>query len=469
MRCPSCGTKCRTSRTHCPKCNAPLDPKVAAFGGAARSVREAWGLEGREETVVVPRVRPRGRYVAFGATAAVLVVVLVVAVGIAQRSGGTPQELSLDAESFASESLAAVLAPYDTDGSGSISVAEAAAVTELDCSNLGLRSLAGIELFTNLEALDASGNALSSVDLSTLKKLAFVDLSDNALGTLSVANAKNLAYLDVSDNGLTELDLSDCTALQTLCCPGNAIARLDLSDCTALTELVCDAGQSVTVPIAPGFFPDAGLRATLAASDTDGDGALTERERNAVSALTVSDPATASLFGLAWFTNLSTLDASGTALTALYASELPKSLTSLTAVGCGIATVDLTGLGRLTTLNLSYNPLVAIDTSTLPKLTTLNLSNCALSGTLDVSLNDRLTMVDVSNNPDLQSVDITNVPGLQEAGTVICDPTCYVTIAALELIEATPSNGDEATGDMVDVALEGEGFAPEEGAAEPAL
>ncbi len=430
MRCPSCGAKCRSNRVRCPRCGVPLDPKVAAFGGAARGVREAWGLEAQVETAVEPR-RDATRYAAFAAVALILVAGSLTVALLVNRSSGPGRERPLDAENFADASLVSVLAPYDADGDGTLSPAEASLVTDLDCSGMGLRSLAGIELCVNLRSLDASGNSLTAVDLTELGALEHADLSDNALSSLDVSGHGALSTLDVTDNGMTSLDVSGCAALQSLSCAGNELARLDLSDCDSLTSLWCDEGQNVTVPIAEGFFPDAGLRATLAAvADADGDGALTLRERQNLTSLTVDDPSTASFYGLAWFENLAELAAAGCSLTELDASELPASLTSVDASDCQISSVNLAGLERLAALNLSGNPLSSIDLAGLERLESLDLSDCSLTGTLDVTGNPRLELLDATGNPGLDRVEAAGVPGLAAPGAVQVDAGCEVATGA---------------------------------------
>ncbi len=437
MRCPSCGAKCRSDRAHCAKCGVSLDPHVAAFGGAARSVREAWGLEAREETAVA---RPQTHYARFAVSAVVLVAALAVVILALQLSSG-PGQRRLDESGFADGGLASLLASFDLDGDGSLSAAEAAEVVSIDCSGMGLTSLDGIEFFTNLQVLDASDNDLTSVDLSGLDQLLSVDLSGNAIETLDLSGNARLVQADVTDNAMTSLDLTGCSSLTSLRCSGNNLARLDLSSCTALTELVCDTGQNVTVPIAPGFFPDEGLRAALAAADTDGDGALTLREREAVTSLTVDDPSTESLYGLAWFPNLAELDVSSTSLTYLDTSELPASLTTLVARNCQISQVSLTGELRLAVLDLAGNPLTEVDVSALVRLTVLDLSDCALSGTLDLTANLRLELLDVTGNPDLEAVDATGVEGLALDGAVAADDGCTVTAGAVAADEDEDAGG----------------------------
>ncbi len=425
MRCPSCGAKNGASRTQCVQCHAELDPRVAAFGGAAHTVRESWGMPAQKATPLEPRRRVPA-YLIFILVVLAIAVAVLIQLFFIQHPNSPSAAYRLNAETFADDSLLAAAAAFDTDGDGRLSPAEAAAVTVLDCSNLGLKSLSGVELFSNLEVLDASGNNLGAVDLSRLTRLRVVDLSENELHELDLEGHDALVSLNVSDNSMDSLDLSGCSALQTLTCPGNNLARLDLSDCTALTELVCDAGQNITLPISAGLFPDAGLRTALATVDTDGDGSLTLRERQNATALTVADSSTESLYGLAWLEGLTDLDVSGTSLESLDASELPAGLVTLSASGCGIAHADLSGLTHLSSLDLSSNPLSAIDLSRLPRLSSLDLANCELAGTLDVTANVRLTHLNVSGNAALTEVNAAGITGLDAEGAVVCDAGCSV-------------------------------------------
>lgn len=445
MHRPFRGTKSQASQD---RREPARDPRVATFGGAACAVRASWGLPVQAAAVATPRKASRG-ILAFAAVALLLMAVTLTVVLLMQRSTAS-SGYTLDTETFADESLLAIVAVYDTDGDGRLSPTEAASVTELDCSDAGLRVLAGIELFTNLEVLDASGNDLAAIDLSLLKNLREVNLSNNRILDLSLADHESLVYLNVEDNGMVALDLSGCPGLQTLLCAGNGIARLDLAGCTALTELVCDATQNVTVPLSEGFFPDPGLRSALAAVDTDGDGALSLRERQSATSLSVTDPQTSSLYGVAWLEGLLELNLSGTQVGALSAAELPAGLTTLRATGCQIALADLGGLDRLATLDLSGNPLVSIDLSGLPRLTTADLSDCRLEGTLVLNDNPHLEHLDATGNPRLAAIDARGVAGLAAPDAVACDAGCV-----LELADPEPSS-QEAAAPEAEAPAEGE-------------
>ena len=63
------------------------------------------------------------------------------------------------------------LAHYDTDKNGKIDEYEAATVTSMNVSSTGIKSLAGIEYFTNLTTLDCSDNELEYLNVSRNTKL----------------------------------------------------------------------------------------------------------------------------------------------------------------------------------------------------------------------------------------------------------------------------------------------------------
>ena len=97
----------------------------------------------------------------------------------------------------------------DTNGNGSLSAAEIAAVVNINVGNLGdIEDLTGIEYFTALTALHCYNNRL------------------------------------------TRLDISHNTMLVTLNCLGNRLTRLDLSNNTALKNFYC-TGNSYPVPASP--------------------------------------------------------------------------------------------------------------------------------------------------------------------------------------------------------------------------
>ncbi|MCH5325729.1 MAG: leucine-rich repeat domain-containing protein [Duncaniella sp.] len=101
-----------------------------------------------------------------------------------------------------------LLENFDTDNDGEISPAEALEVTSIDVENSGIKSLEGLQYFTNLTYLNCYGNQLTTLDVS----------KNTALTTLYC-----------SRNQLTALDVSKNTALTTLYCRENQLTTLDVS------------------------------------------------------------------------------------------------------------------------------------------------------------------------------------------------------------------------------------------------
>jgi len=71
---------------------------------------------------------------------------------------------------------------FDTDKDGKISLAEAMAVTEINCSNRNIKDLTGIEKFENLVKLNCSNNQLDELELSYNKKIDWLNCSGNVDG-----------------------------------------------------------------------------------------------------------------------------------------------------------------------------------------------------------------------------------------------------------------------------------------------
>ena len=137
---------------------------------------------------------------------------------------------------------------YDTSGDGEISVSEAANITNttMDCSNLGITDLTGIEAFTGIERFYCNDNQLKSLPIENNTALYYLNCSKNQLTALPDLSAFiNLSDLIISENQLKNLpDLSLNTMLYTLWCRDNQLTNLpDLSYNTILTTLFCDSNR----------------------------------------------------------------------------------------------------------------------------------------------------------------------------------------------------------------------------------
>ena len=174
---------------------------------------------------------------------------------------------------------------WDQNNDKYFSPNEIAAVKWITCDNLWegqpIKSLKGIEFFTEiweltcvyndlteidlshnkkleylnchhnkLKELDVSGlplletfycgsNKLQSIDVSKNKKLKDFSCSENSLNTLDVSQNKELEKLDCTGNNLTELDVSENKKLKELWCYQNKLSNLDLENQKELEVLGC--------------------------------------------------------------------------------------------------------------------------------------------------------------------------------------------------------------------------------------
>lgn len=123
------------------------------------------------------------------------------------------------------------LAHYDLNGDGRFSRYEAERVLHLDCSGMGITSLALIGEFKRLETLDCSNNGLTTLDIEQCGSLQRLDCARNSLVNLSIEGLRSLTALNCADNALTHLDLGSNRNLQQFDGGKNRYAVIDLSPC----------------------------------------------------------------------------------------------------------------------------------------------------------------------------------------------------------------------------------------------
>lgn len=118
---------------------------------------------------------------------------------------------------------------------GVLTAEEIQGITELQVSKLGIASLEGIGVFSNLEKLYCSNNLLTALDVSGNPRLETLLCDTNRLTELDLSHNPALTTLNCELNYLTSLNLTGCTELDWLYCRYNQLSQLDLSDNTKLT------------------------------------------------------------------------------------------------------------------------------------------------------------------------------------------------------------------------------------------
>ena len=270
-----------------------------------------------------------------------------------------------------------LVANFDTDNDGQISMDEAAAVTVINVSSSSpkISSLTGLTYFHNLERLECANNSISSVSLVKQTKLTYLDISNNNLSYLSISKNTSLEYVDCSNNRISSLStVSGLLNLKQLYCNNNKITSLPLSDNKALTILDCHSNELAKLSLSNNYY--------LVSVDC-GD--------NSMTSLIVRS------------SKLTTLDCSDNSLKTLSLSNL----SSLSLLDCShntISELDVSDRTKLTSLNCSYN-----------NLKTLNVSNNSKLHTLDCSNNSDLAEVWLKDDVQQAAINIT-----KDSGTTIC-------------------------------------------------
>ena len=126
---------------------------------------------------------------------------------------------------------------FDLNNDKRVTPDEARRVESLDVRGLGIKSMKGLEFFTNLVYLNCSQNEIESIDISKNNRLRWFWCRENKLTALDLSKNVLVDNLDCSFNQLTQLDLSNNLALEKLWLSNNQIAEIDLSNNKELIEL----------------------------------------------------------------------------------------------------------------------------------------------------------------------------------------------------------------------------------------
>lgn len=349
---------------------------------------------------------------------------------------GASVEIPIDENTFPDETFRNFISE-DIDGEmidgdskdGKLSAQEISAVVHIYVDDMGINSLEGIKVFTELQelycndneltALDVSGldklvylecyrNQLTSLDVSGLSALETLRCSSNQLTNLNVGGLTALTFLNCSKNNLTSLDVSMLQSLETLYCQYNQLTSLNLGKLAALTYLDCDNNKLKTLDV-KGLKGLTNLNCSqneLIALDASGLTALEYLycDYNSLESLNVT--------GL---TSLLKLDCClNTSLKSLDVSSL-TSLTSLNCYFCDLTSLDLSNLTNLVNLNCGFNSQITSLDVSKTKLTSLLCDYCALTE-LKVNTLTEMYELDCSRN----KITELNIDGLTELKELRC-------------------------------------------------
>lgn len=239
-----------------------------------------------------------------------------------------------------------------------------------------------------LEYLYCPSLGLGKIDLSGVRRLAFLDCSDNHIDALDLSKVPLLTSLTCGMNELVELDVSNLRELNSIDCPENAIAKINLFNTPALEELGCSNNCLTAI--------DLNNHANLRMVWCDKNQLLT--------------------LGLSKLPLLDDLDFSGNLLTEVDLTEVPQ----LTLLDCSeneLRQIDLFSVPKLGALFCANNRIESLDMKTAPLLVNLDCSGNLLTE-LDLSPvlglekllchDNRLTKLNILRNQKLSAIGCRN-------------------------------------------------------------
>ena len=302
---------------------------------------------------------------------------------------------------------------------GYVTPAEIAGITVMDASSRQIADLTGIEYFTNLQALFADNNKLTTLNVQGLTNLRTLYVDNNQLTSLDVSALTNLEILYAYSNQLTSLNVQSLTNLVQLAVSNNRLSVLDLTG----LPITFFAGSNQNVPLTlaginNNFRVAINLNnpTQLANGITYSNGVLTSTNSAVVSSPFRVETGHSGwrLHGTFNFTYDERLDIneenfpdanfrawllaqSWGSKGYITTAELDE-ITSITAENRNIR--DLRGIAffrNLESLSVSRNQLTSIDVSALTKLTNLSVASNQLTS-IDVSALTNLTSLSAFNN-----------------------------------------------------------------------
>ncbi len=293
-------------------------------------------------------------------------------------------------------------------GNGVLSDAEIEAVEVIDCAEMDISDLTGINYFYNLQELDCSNNELTLLDVSGCYNLENLDCYKNSISIINVSNCRNLNRLSCYNNNLSSLDVSECISLQTIYCYKNNLTNLDVTGCTSLKLLSCSYNNISSLNVT-GCTSLEHLSCSY----------------NNISSLNVTGYTSLKLLNC-YNNNISSLNVTGcTVLNRLWCNN--NNLSGLDVTGCtsledlrcsynNITNIDLTGCTVLESFDCRENKLSSLDVTGCISMKYLYCAYNNLSS-LDVTKCNLLIQLNCDNN-NLSSLDLTRCTALKD---LVCD------------------------------------------------
>ena len=163
----------------------------------------------------------------------------------AQADAAVPEEyIAINEENFPDKNFRDYVAGlWDANHDNRFSPSEITAAKSIQCDNLWdgqpIKSLKGIEYFTEISELSCVYNNLTEIDLSHNTKLEYLNCHHNKLKELDVSELPLLKTFYCDSNKLQSIDVRENKKLKDFSCKENSLGTLNVSQNKELERLVC--------------------------------------------------------------------------------------------------------------------------------------------------------------------------------------------------------------------------------------
>ena len=338
-----------------------------------------------------------------------------------------------------------LVALFDEDEDGEISILEAENVQNVNCSSRAVADLTGLENCPNLKYLNFNGCNVSTIELPNLKKLETIVAYGNPIQRINVNNDTALTALylqDANTNALSgnsfTINAYDQASTLYLAFAGTGYTTLNLTNSTVLTSYDVTENIQLTRLVASGNSLVTGV-------DVSPLTALIHLDLRRCALNSLDVDTNIDLVYLAFTDNqipsinldnniqLDTLGAANNQLSTIRLTN-NTSLEQIYLQGNNLQNVnvrkntelkilDVSGNSEITALALGYNPLLEnlkagntdltdIDLSANLAVKTLNLSGCSAMHIIDLTLNTALVDLDLSGT-SIATIDLSNNTALK--------------------------------------------------------
>lgn len=285
---------------------------------------------------------------------------------------GNTQTVAIPDENF---EKALISLKIDDEFDGKIDLSRAKEVTELDIRGKEIKSLVGLEAFTNLKSIACSENKIEEANFDLNPQLEYIIILRNRLTKLEVSKNLNLVKLSCSYNRLTNLTLAS-PKLVTIFCDNNNLVSLNVGSCLGLRGLYANKNSLNTLDIS-----------------------------NNVNLINLECPLNRlESIDLSQNGLLEKLNISNNSLNELNV-ETNERLLNLYCSSNNISTIDLRG--RLEVLFCDNNRLTHINLNDVTSLTDINCENNQLK-IVDLSNLFQIESGNFKNNSELQAIILSN-------------------------------------------------------------